>query len=110
MSTITKLDSLVRLQRSKRREERMRLQKDLRELDSLLKRGYVKLNRIDSHPASKANPLVALRAKAPIKLQINDLFKARVLCQLTLNHITKIGRDPKRTGYAKDCILEKLSA
>jgi hypothetical protein len=107
VSTITKLDKTVRLDRYLRKEKTRQLQSDLVQLDSLLRRGYAKLNQI-AETEYRTGLNVSDTVKAPIKEQIDNLFRARVVTALTLDHITKVTKDSKRSGLAKERILEKL--
>lgn len=95
MSTITKLDPNVRLDRYLRKEQRREMRKDTKKIEELIARGERAQKQDPSFPAASRKLLGDLRVR-------------RIVMTLMLKHITKICRDPARTGARKEAILDKL--
>lgn len=101
MSTICKLDRNVRLDRYLRKQMRQDMQKDAataaRIVDRLRTSRIAHQMRISNHPAY------------PQHLhKLKEMTVRATVLAMMLKHITKICRDPARTGERKEAILAKL--
>ena len=101
MSTITKLDKNVRLDRYLRKEQRRELQKNHGVADLLCRQGQ---RVIDSPDYTHYTAGSRFKHEQLLK----EMIVRRTVMALILKHITKICMSPFRTGARKEAILAKL--
>lgn len=101
MSTITKLDPNVRLDRYLRKQMRRDMQKDLGTIQSFVVRGERQL-RVEQ--IISKNPEYSEKTRALLK----EMYVRRTVMTMMLEHISKICKDPARSGVTKEAILAKL--
>jgi hypothetical protein len=102
MSTVCKLDRNVRLDRYLRKQQLREMQDDLRTVGALINRGH--------KVAASFNERTTLPARHAHKRLMGDLVLKRTILAMTLDHLTKVFKDPSRTGARKDTIFLKLSS
>ena len=100
MSTICKLDRRVRLDRYLRKEAVRELARDVRDASLQTAKGQMLL--------ATAPPNAPPEQIEGIKRQIENLFRFRIITELTLREVKRIVRDPRRSGATKEAILTKL--
>lgn len=101
MSTVCKLDPSVRASRADRAAQLRELKADIRYCDVQMARGRALL----AAAPKDAKPTTRIA----VKEQLANLARLRVISVLTLEHLTKLCKDPARTGAAKDAVLVKLA-
>lgn len=79
------------------------LQADIKKITNHMAIGQKKLAITQGIPAADL-------ASNPIRKQLTNLFRAKIVAQLTLEHITKLCKDSARSGERKEAILAKLGA
>lgn len=101
MSTITKLDRNVRLDRYLRKEQRRQMETDLKSITGFIVRGLHQL---------KLEEIISKRPdySAQTRKLLDEMFVRRTVTSMMLKEISKICRDPRRTGERKEAILAKL--
>jgi hypothetical protein len=107
MSTICKLNRNVRLDRYLRKMQLREMRDDLRTVDGLIAKGHKIAENFD--PDQQHTP-AAIAAKATHRRLMGDLILKRTILEMTLNHLAKVFKDPRRTGERKEAIFVKLSA
>jgi hypothetical protein len=100
MSTVCKLDPSVRARRADRAAQLRALKADIRYCDVQTARGRALL----AAAPKDAKPATSIA----VKEQLTNLTRLRVISVLTLEHLTKLCKDPARTGESKDAVLAKL--
>lgn len=108
MSTIAKLDRSVRLDRYLRKKMRRDMQTELTKISRLMGVGQKQLGKYAE--ASKKGLPVSPLVAGPIKDQVTNLFRAKIVTELMFKHITKLCKDPARSGERKEAILARLGA
>jgi hypothetical protein len=96
VSTISKLDPNVRLDRYLRKQMLRDMRKDVGTASDLIARGA----RVG---------VTKLGGTLEHKKLMSDLVLKRAVLAMTLDHLTKICRSPYRSGAAKEAILAKLA-
>ena len=106
MSTVCKLDPSVRARRADRAAQLRALKADIRQYDALILRGKNQLLTLSEHP--EASPEYIAHQSAPVREMLSKLHMMRTVVAMTLKHLTKLCKDPSRTGESKDAVLAKL--
>jgi hypothetical protein len=97
MSTIRKLDPTVRIDRFLRKHALRELQGDVKLARKKIEQGRTLL---------ETAPTDDMRAQ--VKEHMTSLLRFQVISEMTLQHLTKVHRDPRRTGAAKEAIFAKI--
>lgn len=102
MSTITKLDPIVRRERALRLAMRREMVRDLSTIASFIVRGK---RQLAIEEVISKNPAYSAMTRKLLK----EMYVRQTVLRMMLKHITKICLDSSRTGERKDAILSKLS-
>lgn len=112
MSTTCKLDRNVRLDRYLRKQALRELEGDVRTATKKMAQGQWLLRTMPVRSwdgVKMPTPEEQAHIDA-INHQLTDIARFSVISKLTLDHLTKVKRDPRRTGAAKEAIFVKLGA
>lgn len=100
MSTVAKLDTNVRWRRSLRRTQLREMGSDLGTISKLIDHG---------HKIARAG-FTTLPAQTTHRRIMADMILKRAVLEMTMKHLTKVFRDPSRTGERKEAIFTKLNS
>ena len=102
MSTVCKLDRNISLDRHLRLLQLREMRGDLATIQGLINRGH--------QVAAGFNERTTLPARQAHRKIMADMLLKRAVLEMVLTHLTKIARDPRRSGAVKDAIFLKLGS